>query len=259
MDHRLIDCLSKKPRLISEFPEWMFPQHTIDEIKKTRKVAIAEIAGRDSIAAVIKAVELRPINAILPTIAYTGTEFGDWNIPYQKCHFLKKRLEGSGIKVYEPVFLGDPEFWHILCGRYLCRFFKNLGFYTPCIGCHLYLHSIRVPLAKMVGSQLLIAGEREHHENRIKLNQISQSLDAYTRFLTKFDIELFLPLRFVTEDKELENILGCHWDENAEQMHCVLSKNYLDINEEVEFYTEAIEKFFNDFAFEQAEKVLNTY
>jgi hypothetical protein len=77
--------------------------------------------------------------------------------------------------------------------------------------------------------------------------------------LTKYDIELFLPLRYVREGKELDNILGCHWNESAEQMHCVLSKNYLDMDENMNYEKEAIERFFRDFAFEQAVVILNDY
>jgi hypothetical protein len=259
MDQRLIETLSRKPKSITRFPEWMLPKATIDILKDTKDTAIAEIAGRDSLAAVIKASEERAVKAILPTIAYTGTEFGDWNIPYEKCLFLKKRMEGSGIRIFDPVFLGDPEFWHLLCGRYLSLLFKDLGFYTPCLGCHLYLHVIRIPLARMTGTRLLIAGEREHHERRIKLNQIPESLDAYQGFLGGYDIELYMPLRHLVKGEDVERLLEREWKEGAEQMQCVLSRNYLDANGSVNYERGTIQRFFDYFAFGEAARVLNAY
>ena len=74
---------------LPEFPEWMLPEATVKKIIETPNVAIAEIAGRDSIAAVIQACEIRAIRAIVPTIAYTGTEYGDWKTPLEKIEILK--------------------------------------------------------------------------------------------------------------------------------------------------------------------------
>ena len=84
LSKRLLALLAGKPDLISEFPEWMLPEETVKQISKTPHVAIAEIAGRDSIAAVIQACEISTIQAIVPTVAYTGTEYGNWNITLEK-------------------------------------------------------------------------------------------------------------------------------------------------------------------------------
>ena len=131
MDQRLGELLSQKPEMLIDFPEWMFPQNTFQELKTFNNIAIAEIAGRDSIAAVIRSTQLQSLEAILLTIVYTGTEYGDWNLPYKKCSFLKHQLEGSKVKLYGPVFLGNPGFWHSLCGRYLTQCFRSFGFILP--------------------------------------------------------------------------------------------------------------------------------
>lgn len=258
MNKELLEILTNKPELITHFPEWMLSESEINEIRSFRNSAIAEIAGRDSIAAVIHACEIRELSAVIPTIAYTGTEYGDWSIPFEKTKFLRDRLKGKGIKVYKPVLLGSPRFWWKLCGRYSVEFSKKYGFYSHCVGCHLYLHAIRIPLAKMLKSDIVIGGERESHDGRLKVNQIGVALDTYISFMKKFDIELFLPLRFIRSGKEIEEIIGSHWDEGKEQLECVLSKNYLNAKGEALIYEEKVKRFL-EVAFEIAEDTVKEY
>ena len=53
-----------------------------------------------------------------------------------------------------------PRFWWELCGRYTTHFIKKFGFFSPCVGCHFYIHTVRVPIAKLLQSNLVIGGER---------------------------------------------------------------------------------------------------
>ena len=116
MDKNLLEILVVKPDLIADFPDWMLPQSTIHEMRETEHCAVAEIAGRDSIAAVLRACKLRTIRAIVPTVAYTGTEYGNWAITFEKIHILKDRLQKDNIRVCDPVVIGSPKFWWKLCG-----------------------------------------------------------------------------------------------------------------------------------------------
>jgi hypothetical protein len=256
---RLLSLLAGKPELISEFPEWMLPQETLKQISKERHIAIAEIAGRDSIAAVIRASETRTIRAIVPTLAYTGTEYGNWKVPLIKIKSLKTLLKKKRITVFDPVFLGSPKFWWALCGRYSSHFFEKYKFFSPCIGCHLYLHAIRVPLAKRLGINLVIGGERESHDERIKVNQIGVALDAYRGLMNKFNIELFLPLRHIKSGREIESIIGAKWDEGDQQLACVLSRNYQKMDGSVSFDESAVKRFLDEFALKKAEEVIKGY
>ena len=76
MERRLLDILATKPTLVFNFPDWMLPGAMIDEIQETANTIIVEMAGRDSVAAVIKATSMISVKTIIPTIAYSGTEFG---------------------------------------------------------------------------------------------------------------------------------------------------------------------------------------
>jgi hypothetical protein len=258
-DKRLFEILANKPDLIIDFPEWMLPQSTINEIRRTENVAIAEIAGRDSIAAIVRACELRPIKAIVPTLAYTGTEYGNWEIPFKKVMIVKKRLKQENIKVFDPIVLGSPRFWWMLCGRYSTHLGKQFNSYSHCVGCHLYFHAIRVPLAKILQVKLVIGGERESHDGRIKINQIKVVLDAYQSFFNKFAIELFLPLRNIKSGKEIETIIGETWNEGEQQIYCVLSKNYLGADGTISVNEEAIVRYLTEFAFEKTEEEIKLY
>ena len=260
MDPRIFEIVSNKPELINDFPDWMLSKKRENELKTTEGLAIAEIAGRDSIAAALEAINTRDFQALLPTIAYTGTEFGDWKVPFHKTELLKESLGKKGVKVFDPIILGAPRLWWRLCGRYVTTLIKEFGFYSPCIGCHLYLHTIRIPLARKIGCSVVIGGERESHEGKTKINQIGVALDAYISFARKFGIELFLPLRNMSSNKDIETIINQPWEEGAEQLGCVLSKNYQDKDGNVSSYSEsAIERFFREFAIREAENGLKDF
>jgi hypothetical protein len=237
----------------------MLSETTENELKNTKGLAIVEIAGRDSIAAALEAVKERDFKALLPTIAYTGTEFGNWESTFKKVAMLREVLSKRGVKVFDPIVLGAPRFWWRLCGRYVTHLFKNFGFYSPCVGCHLYLHAIRIPLARKIECSVMIAGERESHEGKIKINQIGVALDAYISFAEKFGVELFLPLRQVSKSKDIESIISQHWEECGEQLECVLSKNYQDIGGNVVYSEGDIKRFFDEFALKEAEDIIKRF
>lgn len=259
MQKRLLEIFSRKPELINRFPSWMLSGERIRSLRRAEALAIAEIAGRDSVAAVLKAAESGRIKTILPTVAYTGTEFGDWSQPFEKAAFLREVLRGRGLQVHEPVVLGSPELWWILCGRYASKHVKEFGFYTPCLGCHLYFHAIRIPLSKMVDCTIVIGGERESHDGRIKLNQIGIALDAYTDLLGRFGVELLLPLRSIRSGEAVQRIIGSEWSEGSQQLLCVMRKNYLDERGEVEYSEEAVRRYFDRFALSTAEAMVQSY
>jgi hypothetical protein len=105
----------------------------------------------------------------------------------------------------------------------------------------------------------VIGGERESHDGKIKVNQIPVALEAYTSFVRRFGIELFLPIRDVHSGKEIEAIIGTRWEEGTGQLECVLSKNYLDMESRVVYSDEAVRMFLEDFAVPTAEKMVRKF
>jgi len=256
---KVLFLLGRRPELVTDFPEWLLPADTICELRNSGTTAIAEVAGRDSFAAVMSAVEQHPIEAVLPTIAYTGTQFGGWERPIEECRHLAERLDDRGIRVFAPVLLGAPRFWWALSGRYVSALISRFGFYTPCLGCHVYLHALRVPLARLVGASVTISGARERHDGRLKLNQIGTALDAYVHFMQRFGIALLLPVRYVNEGQDIERMVGRPWQEGKDQPECVLSGNYQDPDGTVVFDEAAVSRLLQDFALPVAEEVVQAY
>ena len=250
MDARFREILLERPELVSSFPAWMLADETRARLRAASEPAVVEIAGRDSVAAALRAAATGDYDLYLPTIAYTGTEFGDWRIPFEKVELLAERLAASGAKaeVLPPVLLGAPELWRVLCGRYVSVLYRRYGFYTPCLGCHVYLHALRIPLAKATGCRVVVAGERESHDGRVKLNQVAAALDAYVELAGRFGVELALPLRRVSSGREVEGLVGAGGLESDAQLSCVLSDNYRDADGGVAYDAEAVRRFHREFA-----------
>jgi hypothetical protein len=246
MDPRYREIWLGKPELVASFP--------------ARNAAIVEIAGRDSLAAAVRAAE-DGFDLFLPTIAYTGTEFGDWRLPFGKVDYLRGRLKGAGAnaEVLEPVVMGAPELWRLLCGRYASVLYRRFGFYTPCLGCHVYIHALRIPLAKAAGCRTIISGERESHGDVVKLNQVPAALDAYVELLGRFGLELAMPLRHVSSEAEIVELVGAEGPESEGQLECVLSQNYRDVNGTVKYDENAVGRFLGEFALPVAERAVNAY
>lgn len=188
---------------------------------------IVEIAGRDSIAAALKFCQENKVEALLPTYVHTGTEYGDFSEIKANVSSLKKKLvKDYGVSLLDLVELSNPSLWWAINGRFVASFFKKFGFWIPCLGCHLYLHLMRAPLAKQLGCQTIISGEREYHGKEVKLNQTKVAIDAYSEVLSSIGLTLALPIRHIQSNKEIKKILGEDWEGGTRQLSCVLSGNY---------------------------------
>jgi len=247
MRNELLKLLADKEEMVTDFPGWMLSPEMERALHREKACAIAEIAGRDSIAAVIKACGDLGIKAVLPVIAYTGTEYGGWNAPLHAVEELRESNTMSGVTVYDPVFVGSPDLWWKMCGKPAYSMLEEFGFTTPCIGCHLYFHAIRIPLALKLDCPRIIAGERESHDGRLKINQLGTVLDLFEAFCSSFSVQLILPLRKISSGHEIEEILGRDWKEGKEQLRCVLSGNYVDSNGRISYDEENIRKYLDRF------------
>jgi len=189
--------------------------------------AIVEIAGRDSFAAAIKFSRENAVDTIYPTFAHTGTEFGDMEDVRRNVELLRRQLnKESGTGVDDLTELADYRLWRALNGRFISILIQKYGFYTPCIGCHLYVHLVRLPLTQKLGVNTLIAGEREYHEAGQKLNQTKCAIDAYKKVLESVGVDIVFPVRHLKDSSELMEYADWLWEEGGNQPQCVLSGNY---------------------------------
>jgi hypothetical protein len=221
-------------RILAEQPERFVPPH-LDKLKlaRAKNLAIVEVAGRDSIAAAIKALDEKEIDAFLPTLAYNGAQYGSLeNIEYA-VDVLARRVGHE--RVLDLVIIGSPLFWQALTVRFGDRLTEQSGFYTPYVACHLYIHAVRVPLAKHLNCRFIISGERESHDGKIKLNQTQAVLDRYAKLISHFDLELYQPLRKMSEGEAVVKLIGEPWPQGERQLKCMVSGNYKGPDGEVDF------------------------
>lgn len=256
-NEKLAAVFLDKPEMVLDLPEWMLPEKQLNAYRQMNDLAIVEIAGRDSVAAAIQAVAISGYNNLLPVYAYTGTECGSWEHVEKAVSRLTKRL--PQITVHPLLVVGSPGFWHAINGRFISELFDVFGHYTPCTGCHLYLHSVRVPLARMLNNAPIIGGERRSHSGRIKVNQIDESIECYKRVVESFGIHLDLPLVDIEDNNTLEKILQMPWDEGKNQLGCTLSSNYRTSGGKILIKTRDLIRFFNEFAAPVAHSVISEY
>lgn len=246
-----------KPEMVKNFPDWMLAPDQIELYRGMQGLAIVEIAGRDSVAAAVKAAEEKGFTDLLPVYAYTGSEYGAWSNVTEAVARLAWRM--PGVRIHPLVVLGSPEFWRALNGRFVSELISVFGHYTPCTGCHLYLHSVRIPLARMLGNVPVIGGERESHSGRVKINQCGPALDFYVQFLAGFKIPLLLPLAKTVSGREVENILDMPWQRGKEQLGCCLSGNYNRFKGDTGMGEQEVMDFFKAFAGPCAEEIISGY
>lgn len=248
----------EKSESVIQLPEWLLSRKAVESFREiSSRLAIVEIAGRDSVAAVIKAVEEGPYTDLLPTYAFTGTERGSLQSVEEAVRRLSHRL--PDITIHDLVLVGSSRFWQALNGRFISELIARFGFYTPCIGCHLYLHSVRIPLAASLGGVAIISGERESHDGSVKVNQIAEAVERYQALSRSFGIPLLLPLRKVASGAEVENIIGSRWKQGGDQLGCVLSGNYRMLNGGIEATTDQVAAYLDEFAVPCARKIISAY
>lgn len=256
-DHQIEQLYLDKPECVINLPEWLLSSKKINEYRAIPRLAIVELAGRDSVAAAVKCIREEDVTDLLPTYAYTGTEHGQLSSVGQAIRRLSGILDG--IRVHNLLILGSPGFWRALNGRFISELILRYNFYTPCLGCHLYLHSVRIPLALTLGKIPIISGERQRHDGAVKVNQTSEALDIYKNLSEDFGVRLLFPLRHISEGVRIEEILGFPWQEGEEQLGCVLSGNYRLLGEAGDIPAGQAQRYLKEFAMPCTSKIIEAY
>ena len=218
----------------------------LESVAALPSLAIAEIAGRDSVAAAVAAVRERGFRTILPTAVYTGTEYGDHDAPEHATARLREILRDSA-DVLPLVSLTSPALWAALNGRFSAAVHETFGVCSPCLSCHLYMHLARAPLAWALGGAPVIAGERDSHGGRVKLSQTPLGIDASVRMLARAGIELLEPVRHVHESAGITALVGGGWEAGERQLRCVHSGNYVALDGSVAYDELAYSRFLHHF------------
>ena len=256
-DERLQELFLNKPELVVDLPRWLLSSETVEKYRSFQRLAVVEIAGRDSIAAAVKSVQEEGFSDLLPTYVYTGTEYGPWSSVNQAVQRLAACL--PNVRVHNIMLLGSPGFWSALNGVFISELISKYGFYTPCVGCHLYLHALRIPLALRLGRVPIISGEREEHNGLIKINQTAEALNVDGKLAETFGVELLFPLRKIDAGKEIEALLKMRWQQEKDQLHCCLSGNYRSLDGAPIPHMHQIVRYLEEFALPCAHIFLRAY
>jgi hypothetical protein len=232
----------------AEHPEYALATIGLDSASLAARpgLVIAEIAGRDSVAATVLAVRERGFTSVLPTSVATGTEYGDERAPDQAVERLAS-LVGPGVEVLPPLRIGSPRLWAALNARFAGVIAERYHVFSPCLACHLYMHLARIPLARALGDVPLIAGEREAHGARVKLSQTSAGIDACSRALARAGIELIEPIRRIRDAEAIVALVGPGWSGGSRQLCCVHSNNYAALDGTVTYDELAYARYVHGF------------
>ncbi len=216
-----------------------------------KDTVIGEFAGRDSVAAILKAMEDDSINNILPVTSFAPTEYGNFEIlesNYEKMIERTNKQYGKKKTIYPLIYYNNFHLWSVINGRFVDTLIKEYNFYTPCIGCHAYFHLLRLPIALKL-SKRIIAGERESHDGRIKINQIAESLDGYVKIIKALGVELLMPIRYIEDGDEIERIIGWNWKEGKDHQTCAYSKNYVGPEGQVTYNKDRVKKYIDQYLY----------
>lgn len=210
---------------------------------------VGEFSGRDSVAAIIAAFERDACDFVLPVASFAGTEYGDTRDLLENHAHLRSEIEaryGGAKTIGDLIFYSDPFLWGLINGRHVAQLTREFGFYTPCIGCHAYFHLLKLPFAKRLG-KVIISGERESHDGRVKLNQLPQVLDFLADGIKAEGVQLLQPIRELSDGDAVEGMIGWAWKEGVNHPECTFSGNYRRADGRVDFDPAALATFLKDY------------
>lgn len=208
----MLQCFAEKPDIFAAIPAEVLSLEQIEEYSHIPRLAIGELTVSSHPAAFFDVLQRLKPDAFMPTISYTGTEWGQWRATGKAHRQLKKTIEKEfNIYVTPPVLLGSPGCWWALNGRFQYELYHRFGFHCICYGCRIYSLALRIPLCKRVNARLVISGSASDKTSHKTYNS-SQSWEYYHRFLSSFGIELHSFQGNLTQPPE--NAASCVFKEN---------------------------------------------
>lgn len=245
-----------KPDLFGTFPESMLSLRLIEELRTIPRVAVGEIPGSGDFSPLYETLmQYRP-NAFVPTLAYTGTEYGSWNSFYSACKKLKKRIQ-KDLNIYctDPVMLGAPSFWKALNVAFTEKLLKRVGLSCVCLGCRLYACALRIPLCKKIESGIFLFWQ--HGQYGGCSSHAESELFQYCRiFMAGFGIELIQ----VKENVSFGRITGGGWEDKFDSvqgfLECVFAQSFRKGNEGTRMGG-CTAKFFESYAIPAVARVIS--
>lgn len=150
---------AEKPDIFGAIPDKLLDGDLRRELQSIPRVAVAVLDGWGAGDGLAECIGKFKPDAVLPTIAYTGTEYGSVTALLRNVAQLRKFVEKK-LHVYmpAPVVLGAPRFWRALNISQSEALRNRFALAGACVGCTLYRMAIRVPLCRLLNADLLLLG-----------------------------------------------------------------------------------------------------
>lgn len=192
-----------------------------------KETVISEIAGRDSIVAILEYLKNKKNTYVIPTIVLTGTEYGRIESYFDSIEFLNKKLKSQNIIFTPTVILYDYTLWNGMNSKISGILSEKYGNFSSCVGCHFYTHLLRIPIASMTKTTDIITGERKLHGNKIKINQTAPVLSFFKEIINNAGYELLSPISDIIDESMIREAFDDDMVFNgANDFKCILSGNY---------------------------------
>lgn len=191
---------------------------------QTSNYFIQEVAGRDSIAAMSSFLQLskNQYTGVILAAALAPAEYGELEHLYQSLLTAAEIAANHGLSYHFSVSKSVPAWKELVAANALTSSMKY-GFYTTCLGCHLYLHLLRGIIAVQTGASPIVSGERHFHRGRIKINQSPEAIRAYKKVLESHGVKIVFPVAELDDETRLIELLPRFWEEGKEQLDCLFS------------------------------------
>ena len=112
---------------------------------------IAEIAGKDSIAAVIQAAKNHDLSRVLGIGINHRSFYGNIAEPNEHFQFIEQNKTKLGIQITQFMYLDVSNLFDKLIIQTMAVVQKYFKYFSPCPACHLFFHMMRVPIARFYG------------------------------------------------------------------------------------------------------------
>lgn len=180
-------------------------------VKMKDNTVIVEIAGRDSVAALLKYIdEVNSRNEKIEfifTIVHVPSEYDTkmYENIFALGELLKYHAERYQHTVSNLFYIGENGVWFEMQKEIMgdkCV----AGVYSPCMMCHAYCHLARMDYADYFGADILTGERYIHNKSTTKINQSKQFIQLMDEYFAKKDIKFIRPLLEVEDDDVVEEI-----------------------------------------------------
>jgi len=254
-----LKIFAEKPEIFGSIPEKMLSNEQFNEITGIPRLAVMEMSPGVSLEALLHTVLTNKPDAVLPTISYTGTEYGTWEHYECLLRTIKKKLEKENrIYVAHPVIMGAPDLWWALNGRFASQLQKRFNFFTQCFCCRLYSFALRIPLCKKINAHTIFSAFQPRITSETMDDDTYITAQKYYRmFLSSFGISLNYSMYDTTMQKVVNNTDAvCTHAPERHEIRCVFRNNLCNMDG---FYDKPdnLSTFFESYAIPAAAKIIS--